>query len=280
MYHGARDQVRVYMEKHGCQAPPEMGTAEHVLDCISNLPIEEKTDVDAQQRIDRLATIARESTTDLGIANNNNAAHEEKRFTCAHGGPRASLMIQFRLLFQRSIREIVRAKFTLVLQLVRLVSMAIIYGGIYQLGDNQASIQDWFGLLSLIVIGASSTAISKTIRSFPREKAIVSNELASSMYNTFPYFVGKALSELPLAALFNGVFGLTVYYMTGLSQDSGKLFNFLVLLVLHAMLSEAAGLVIGAFSPNSDVALAIYPAVTVLNVIFDVSSVSTHHVGL
>jgi hypothetical protein len=41
-------------------------------------------------------------------------------------------------------------------------------------------------------------AMAGTIRSFPKEKAIVSGELAANMYRTGPYFIAKALSEIPL----------------------------------------------------------------------------------
>jgi hypothetical protein len=37
---------------------------------------------------------------------------------------------------------------------------------------------------------------------------------------------------------------------------------------------ESAGLLVGAISPNSDVALAIFPAVIVLNIIFDGKNIS------
>jgi hypothetical protein len=57
---------------------------------------------------------------------------------------------------------------------------------------------DRFGLLSLIIIGATNMAMASTIRSFPKEKAIVSGEMAVSMYRTGPYFIAKALSEIPL----------------------------------------------------------------------------------
>ena len=51
-----------------------------------------------------------------------------------------------------------------------------------------------------------SQAVASTIRSFPREKAIVAKEIASNMYRTFPYFIGKALSEVPLVGVFNSIF--------------------------------------------------------------------------
>ena len=57
---------------------------------------------------------------------------------------------------------------------------------------------DRFGLLSLIIIGATNMGMAGTIRSFPKEKAIVSGEMAANMYRTGPYFVAKAISEIPL----------------------------------------------------------------------------------
>jgi ABC-2 type transporter len=272
MYFGPRQEVRSYMEQHGCEALPEMGTAEHILDCISRQTIGEETDEEVNERMERLATRAREAKLSLGtrLTNGNGGIVQRLSGRGVHG-PRANLFVQFRLLLKRALCEVFRGKLTIVLGFVRQISTALIYGGIYHLGTNQASIQDRFGLLSLIAIGAMNMAVAQTIRAFPREKAIVSNELASNMYRTLPYFIGKAVSELPMVGVFNGIFGIVVYKLTGLSNMPGKLWNFLGLLTVHGVLSQAAGLLIGSFSPNSDVALAIFPAVVVLNIIFDVS---------
>jgi hypothetical protein len=269
MYFGPRSEVRRFMEAYGCSASPEVGTAEHMLDCITSLPIEDETEEHAKERVERLATKAKEIQIDLG---EKGSATAVRRFSPRTGhGPRANLLVQFNLLFKRSIREIARGKVAIILKLVQQISTGLIYGGIYNLGTNQASIQDRFGLLSLIAIGSVNLAVAQTIRSFPKEKAIVSNELASHMYRTFPYFVGKALSELPMVGFLNSIFGVVVYRLTGLNNGKGKLKNFLAVLTMHGVVAQAAGLVIGAISPNSDVALAIFPAVIVLNIIFDVS---------
>lgn len=45
-------------------------------------------------------------------------------------------------------------------------------------------------------------------------------------------------------------------------------------MVGHGLVSEGLGLVIGAISPNSDAALALFPAILVLNVIFDGKNIS------
>jgi ABC-type multidrug transport system ATPase subunit len=273
MYYGELHGVRSYMESYGHPATAEMGTAEHILDCISRLPIEEETKDEMNSRMERLIYKANSNPLDLGkMPTDDNGTTEFAMVS--RGGPKAGIITQFRTLFKRSFREVIRGKTTLILKTVQQISLGVIYGGIYSLGTNQASIQDRFGLLSLIAIGSANMAVASTIRSFPREKAIVSNEIASKMYRTLPYFIGKALSELPLVAVFNGIFGTIVYHLTGLSRMKGKFRRFLGLLTTHGLASEAVGLVIGAVSPSSDVALAIFPAVLVLNIIFDGKNIS------
>jgi ABC-type multidrug transport system permease subunit len=131
---------------------------------------------------------------------------------------------------------------------------------------------DRFGLLSLIIIGATNMAMAGTIRSFPKEKSIVSVEVASSLYRTFPYFISKAISELPLIAIFNGIFSALIYPLAKLQK--GKFKTFLGLTSLHGITSEAVGLLIGSISPSSDVALALFPPIIVLNIIFDGKNIS------
>jgi len=102
-----------------------------------------------------------------------------------------------------------------------------------------------------------------------QEKAIVSAELASKMYGTLPYFVSKAISEVPQIAFFNSLFGVMVSTLTGLNNSVGKIRRFLGLNIMHGLASQSVGLMIGSVSPNSDTALALFPAIMVLNIIFD-----------
>lgn len=117
-------------------------------------------------------------------------------------------------------------------------------------------------------------AMASTIRAFPKEKAIVSSELSAKLYGTLPYFIGKAISEIPLTAFFNSLFGVLVSAFTGLNNTMQKLRRFLGLNSLHGLTAQSAGLVIGAVSPNSDTALALFPAIMVLNIIFDGRNIS------
>merc|ERR1712021_293045 len=185
-----------------------------------------------------------------------------------------NIFVQFKLILRRAIRENFRSKATLMIKLVQQISLGLIYGTIYRLGDDQASIMDRFGLLSLIAIGGSNMAMASTVRSFPKEKAIVSSELGDHMYNTLPYFVGKAISEIPLTCFFNSLFGVLVSSLTGLNNTFNKMKRFLGLVSLHGLTGQSAGLMIGAISPSQDAALALFPAIMVLNIIFDGKNIS------
>lgn len=121
-------------------------------------------------------------------------------------------------------------------------------------------------------------AVAQAIRAFPKEKAIVSTELADKMYRTLPYFVGKAVSELPLVWFFTTIFGSLIYPLAGLDRAAGKFRRFIGLLGTHGLVCEATGLLIGAISPSSDVALALFPAVIVLNIIFDGKNISEENI--
>jgi ABC-type multidrug transport system permease subunit len=126
----------------------------------------------------------------------------------------------------------------------------------------------------MIAVGSANMAMASTLRSFPKEKAIVSGEMAAKMYDTLPYFIGKALSDIPQTAFFNSLFGLLASALTGLSTTPKKLRYFLGLNTLHTLTAQSAGLLIGAISPSSDTALAMFPAIMVLNIIFDGRNIS------
>merc|ERR1712071_538224 len=91
--------------------------------------------------------------------------------------------------------------------------------------------------------------------------------MATNMYRTGPYFVAKAISEIPFTILFQSLFGSIIYPLVRLQK--GRFKKFLGIVSLHSIACEAIGLLIGSVSPSSDVALALFPPFIVLNIIFD-----------
>ena len=273
MYFGSVDGVRDYMNSHVAKAPQGMGTAEHVLDCISKLKMPGETDEDMIKRIDRVTELAKKEDVAVG-ALTSSSSNTMERYTGDTHTRRANIFVQFKLLLRRSLNENFRGKAALIIKLVQQVSLGLIYGTIYSIDLSQASIQNRFGLLSLIAIGAANMAMASTVRSFPKEKAIVSSELAGNLYATLPYFVGKAISEIPLTVFLNSVFGFIVSALTGINGTWEKLRRFLGITSMNTLSGQAAGLMLGSIAPSQDAALAMFPAVMVLNIIFDGKNIS------
>ncbi|KAI2506887.1 ABC-2 type transporter [Fragilaria crotonensis] len=281
MYFGPVSKVRSYMESLGYKASSETGTAEHILDCISKV---NSPDKDAEQEsLDRILHLA-SSAAGIGehileLPKTDATKEKEKRFAAIGGTrPKANLLRQFKLLLGRSLSETFRGKGAIIIKVVQQVTLGVIYGGIYKLKNNQASIQDRIGLLSLIVIGANNMAMAGTIRAFPKEKTIITGEIGSKLYMTLPYFFAKAIAEIPLIASLSALFGGIVYSLTGLQRSRAKFQNFLGLVSLHTIASEAIGLMIGSISSSSDVALALFPPIVVLNIIFDGKNISEENI--
>lgn len=110
MYYGEMHYVRSHMESHGCEAPEEIGTAEHILDCITRTAIEDETEEDVTDRMKRLAEAASSERVDLGLKKD--ASGESKHIRhfapSRKGGPAANLFTQFQLLLKRSFKEVIR----------------------------------------------------------------------------------------------------------------------------------------------------------------------------
>lgn len=162
MYFGEMHEVRSYMESYGCEALEEIGTAEHILDCITRTAIEDESAADVEARMKLLADRASSADVDLGLkaSASGPGKHIRHFHTGRKGGPAANILTQFWLLLKRSFKEVTRAKTSIVIKSVQQITLALIYGGIYSLGSDQASIQDRFGLFSLIAIGASNVSVS------------------------------------------------------------------------------------------------------------------------
>ena len=142
MYFGEVDKVRSYMDKAGLPAPREMGTAEHILECISRVNGGSTEETNSIKQIHRLAERARSISIPLGVDKSKSVT----KFKAKKGrGPRANILRQFRLLLSRSFREQLRGKGAIIIKIVQQVSLGLIYGGIYGLGTNQVSIATWSG---------------------------------------------------------------------------------------------------------------------------------------
>lgn len=121
---------------------------------------------------------------------------------------------------------------------------ALVYGSLYRFDLSQSSIQQRVGLLSMVSIGNFVQPLSAAIRTFPREKAIVTCERSKHLYSVMPYFTAKVLSELPLNLFNSLLFGTMLYPLVGLHRTLRKFSNFLSIGVMHSLASQSLGMLI------------------------------------
>ncbi|KAL1499188.1 hypothetical protein AB1Y20_013697 [Prymnesium parvum] len=268
VYHGKASEVSSYLKRFGYVCPSGINPGEFAVDLVSKSYLSESSMKEADARILKFAAYANEQLPELkppshaSFAVGPEAAARRKSFP-------SSAFTQFKLLFRRSWREVARSRAALGIKVVQQVMISFIYGGIYSLDNSQRSIQDRFGLLSLIAIGAGNLALASTVRTFPKEKAIVVTERAKNMYGMVPYFASKAFAEAPVIAALSALGGVCVYPLVGLQRSWGKFAKFLGTLCLEGFASGGLGLLIGAAAPSTDTAFAMFPPILVLMIIFN-----------
>ena len=136
MYHGEVDKVRSYFQSLGYECEKETGTAEYVLDTISRTNGGPDQQEMSTKRIDRIASEARRHLEDVTF-NGDGAVGTKLKLVSRKKNPAAGIFRQFKLLLVRSLKEVSRGKAAIIIKLVQQVTLGLIYGGIYEVGNDQ-----------------------------------------------------------------------------------------------------------------------------------------------
>lgn len=272
MYHGPTSDLDKRLRKEGFPRPRNAAPAEQAVETVSVDYVSPKTEASSREILAKLAAAAKKAERPLAEARSDSPKKGKTR------GPRRRPLAELRLLYQRARRDVSRAKAATAIKAAQQVLTALIYGGIYNLDSSQGSIQDRFGLLSLCVIGSTNLAIASTIRAFPKEKTIVLRERSPRsgrpMYGALPYLFSKVAAELPLSVGLSCLFGGILYPLAKLGKTMKKFRMFLGLTTLNSVAASALGLLVGAVAPSTDAALALFPPIIVLMIIFNGSNIS------
>ena len=89
------------------------------------------------------------------------------------------------------------------------------------------------------------------------------------MYGVVPYFLSKVVAEAPVSAAVSALGGVCLYPLVGLQNVPSKFANFVGVLCLEGFASGALGLLLGAVAPTTDTALALFPPILVLMIVFN-----------
>jgi ATP-binding cassette subfamily G (WHITE) protein 2 len=196
------------------------------------------------------------------------------------------------MLAWRSFAEQSRDLVTLKIKLILSIFFSALIGGIYSnIGYGQSSIQNRSGLFFFIaiLINTAFTSFSAVLNTFPKEKTIVWRERSGRAYDTVSYFVSKVfhhdilmpthslthslthspakvLVEIPLNIVPAIVYACILYWIVGLNAD--RFGYFILILMLHVVVTISLGLFISSFAPNVDAANAMGVPFLIIGIIF------------
>eukprot|EP01087_Luapelamoeba_hula_P004661 TRINITY_DN1458_c0_g1_i3.p1 TRINITY_DN1458_c0_g1~~TRINITY_DN1458_c0_g1_i3.p1 ORF type:complete len:729 (+),score=90.59 TRINITY_DN1458_c0_g1_i3:131-2317(+) len=171
-------------------------------------------------------------------------------------------LVQFILLYIRQSILNIRNKTTTYVRLIQTIFLALLVGILYQgIGDDQSSIQDRQGALFFITIVVAMGPLMLANSVFPVERLIFVREHSTGSYSTHPFFLARALSELPYNIVFPLITSVIAYWFVGFDNTAAKFFIFYSALVLESNCAQALGLAISAAWKNAQVSLALSPVV-------------------
>lgn len=154
---------------------------------------------------------------------------------------------QFAVLWTRGLKERWHEYLSL-LRFVQCIAISLICGCLWYNSkhNTQPKLQDQVGLMFFISIFWGFFPLFTAIFTFPQERAMLSKERASDMYQLSAYFLSRSLSDLPMEFVLPVIFLCIVYFMAGLRENGGTFFLTLLLIFLDVGVAQGLGLFIGA----------------------------------
>eukprot|EP00106_Octopus_bimaculoides_P007545 XP_014774987.1 PREDICTED: ABC transporter G family member 14-like [Octopus bimaculoides] len=155
-----------------------------------------------------------------------------------------SFWTQFRWLAWRNFKQS-KSRIVSKFEIFRTISLGIAIGLLYfQTERTEDRIRDVKGLLFFLVVQWSFQPLVEAILAVPEDKDLLLKERAAGYYRLSAYYMAKMMIEAPLAILLPMVSFLLVCLLAGL-DNPGVLSLSVIIIVLHAILSQGLGLLFG-----------------------------------
>lgn len=197
-------------------------------------------------------------------------------------GPTTSFFYQFGLLCARNFLNLLRLPQTSYVKLLTTCVTALFAILLFfNVGTNEAGIQNIQGSLFFICMNIAFNAIQNVILIFPDERPVFLREVNNNMYSVSPYFWAKIISELPFSILTPTIFGSIVYYAIGLNDMKIEYFGiFILILILCYNASSGYSLIISASFSDKQLAVTLTPVLIIPFMLFAGFFVSTDNIPI
>lgn len=240
-YVGPRNEIRAYFEAMGYVCPRDTNPAEFYVDLISVDPEDAVQAAVDERRVQRIVEHFREyQQQQLRLMSNRKQKHHLKQGDAIQKTESSTTtttatttqqrhhrilqcpqwLLRFTALLKRSFRQNIRDTTSIGARLVFSMSNAWLLTQLYPTvvrGPATAhSLADRAALLTTAAMIVCNMAYMKTADLLEQEYPVVMREQMRHQYTPLEYLLAKALAELPLDALFAGVFSTVLKLCTGL----------------------------------------------------------------
>jgi ATP-binding cassette subfamily G (WHITE) protein 2 len=122
--------------------------------------------------------------------------------------------------------------------------------------------------LTFGVIGNFNLTPGPSVSKFPSQKAIIKRERASGSYRSSSAFLAKFVASLPLLIIGTTIFVVPVYWTIGFQATASQFFTYYFISIVHVIVSNALGFVIGSIVPNQELGQIIAPMIIIVFMLF------------
>jgi len=181
-----------------------------------------------------------------------------------------SLWTQTNMLLERSWIAKIRDVPDMKAQLLKNVSVAILFGIVfYETGDisspfyeNGVLTSEASAVNSFLFIFSIFCMIAN-IQSIPylcSRAHLYKREVSSNSYSAFPYWVSQIMIMTPIQLAFHFLLCMITYWMVKLNSNGGVFFYFVATTFAGNMIATVTAMALAVHAPNEVAALAIFPA--------------------
>ncbi|KAI7878202.1 hypothetical protein K492DRAFT_149793 [Lichtheimia hyalospora FSU 10163] len=186
-----------------------------------------------------------------------------------HTHERPGWFMQFRILADRTFKNLYRNPMLMFAHYTIAVVLALICGGLfYQVSNTIAGFQNRMGLFFFYEALLGFMCLT-SLQVFSNERILFVRERANGYYSPGIYFLSKVLFDIiPLRVVPPLMMGLISYYMVGLVEGVNEFLKFLLVLVLFNLTAAALCLAIGVVFKNLSMANLLCCMVILFSMLF------------
>jgi len=178
---------------------------------------------------------------------------------------KAGILRQFQHLITREARNTVRDKKTLFTRFFLTIFLNLLYGMVFKGVGSRDDMQSRYGALLQLCVSAMFGCAQPAILTFPFERPVFIREYVSGTYNLVPYFLSKAIMEIPLAALQTLAGLMTSYFLMELK---GRFIRLWMGMFLLGVVSSSVAIALGCATTNVKTAIEAVPLAFVPQMLF------------